>query len=195
MCAEVAQLAGRAVEKDELARALGDQRLSAVSRRRDARAAMNIDAHVVVVGDQGLARVHAHPHANGGAVRPRMAHERVLRLGRCRDGVARIVEGDEEAIALRIHLNAPVSRERFPQKPPVVTEHVRVPVAELVEQPCRPLDVGEEEGDSAGRKLGHGPPPERRRRGALRLEGRNLLQNRRRERWGGCSASNRALRR
>jgi hypothetical protein len=72
-------------------------------------------------------------------------------------------------IALRIHLNAPVSRERFPQQPPVVSEHVRVPVAKLVEQACRPLDVGEEEGDGAGRKLGHGPPTERRRRGAFPL--------------------------
>ncbi len=43
-----------------------------------------------------------------------MARERDLGVGRGRDGAARIGEGDEEAVALRIHLDAVVAPERLP---------------------------------------------------------------------------------
>jgi hypothetical protein len=52
-----------------------------------------------------------------------------------------------------------VSGRGLPQDPPVLGERVGIPCrAELVQQPCRALDVGEEEGDGAGRQLGvHDP--------------------------------------
>jgi hypothetical protein len=37
----------------------------------------------------------------------------------------------------------------------MLPERLRVGVAELVQQPCGALDVGEEESDGAGGELGH----------------------------------------
>jgi hypothetical protein len=42
-------------------------------------------------------------------------------------------------------------------------QQIGVAVTELVQQPRRALDVGEEKGDSAGRKIAHGPMMKRRR--------------------------------
>lgn len=67
-------------------------------RRRDPRPAMDVDADIVILGDERLARVQTHPHAHGRAVRPRVAHERDLRVrGGCDSG-RRICESYEEAV-------------------------------------------------------------------------------------------------
>jgi len=42
------------------------------------------------------------------------------------------------------------------QEAPMLSEHLRIAIAELLEQPRRALDVGEEERDRATRKLPHG---------------------------------------
>jgi hypothetical protein len=47
--------------------------------------------------------------------------------------------------------------EDLPQRVPVLRENVRIRIAELVEQPGRALDVGEEECDGACREIGHVP--------------------------------------
>jgi hypothetical protein len=70
----------------------------------------------------------------------------------------RLGEGDEEGIALRIHLRAEVGGEGVPQQPAVLGKGFRTGIrAEGVEQSCRPLDVGDEEGAGPGREVaGHG---------------------------------------
>jgi hypothetical protein len=40
-------------------------------------------------------------------------------------------------------------------QPLLLIEHLRVPLAELLQQPRRPLDVREEKGDRPARKLDH----------------------------------------
>jgi hypothetical protein len=81
MGTEVAQCARDCLAGDKLARALRDERLTAVSSRCDPRAAMNIYPNVVVVGYERLARVQPHPHAHGRAIGPMMARESLEPLG------------------------------------------------------------------------------------------------------------------
>ena len=68
---------------------------------------------------------------------------------------ARGREGDEERVALRVHLDATMRRERLAQRPAVLRERVsRRRRSETVQQPRRALHVGEEERDGAGRQVG-----------------------------------------
>jgi hypothetical protein len=54
----------------------------------------------------------------------------------------------QEHVALRVHLDAAVCGERLPQQPPMFCQRGGILLcAELVQQPCRALDVGEKEGD------------------------------------------------
>jgi hypothetical protein len=57
---------------------------------------------------------------------------------------------------LRLHLDAAVTLERVAQDATVVRQDRRVAVAQLVEQACRALDVGEQERDRALRQFAHG---------------------------------------
>ena len=67
--------------------------------------------------------------------------------GRCR-------EGEEEGVALRVDLDPALGGTRLADDTPMLGQRLRVGLgAELVQQLRRPLDVGEEEGDGAGRKL------------------------------------------
>jgi hypothetical protein len=142
----------------------------AVSGGGDARASMDVDADVVVAGDQRFARVEPHPHARLRAARPVMERESGLRVGRSLDGATRVGEGDEEAVALRIHFDAVVAPERLTQQPTVLCENICVVVPELVQQARRALDVGEEEGNCAAREVPHAPHSQRMRGQSLRLD-------------------------
>ena len=63
-------------------------------------------------------------------------------------------EGDEEGVALRVDLDAAVAREGLAQDAAVLGERLCVGLApELVQQPGRALDVGEEEGDGSGGEI------------------------------------------
>jgi hypothetical protein len=62
-----------------------------------------------------------------------VARERDLGLRSGGDCGRRIGESDEEAVPLRIDLDAPVARERVPQEPSVVRKYLGVAVAELVQ--------------------------------------------------------------
>jgi hypothetical protein len=75
------------------------------------------------------------------------------RFGRRGNGVGRSPKRDEKGIALRVDLDARVSRERVPQGPPVLAEQIRVSRPVLLEKSRRSLDVREEKGDGSGRKL------------------------------------------
>src|SRR5262249_3836555 len=94
-------------------------------------------------------------HPQRGATRPGMRSQGTGRLGRgslcCRRGRER----DEEGIALSINLGATMGGKRGAQERLVLAERARVPVPQLLQQLGAALDVGEEEGDGAGRQSPH----------------------------------------
>ena len=134
--------------------------------RRDARRLVNVEAEVVAVGKLRLAGMNADPNANGSC------GERVLCVGGRDHRVRRARERGEDRIVLRSEFDAAVSYERLLERPPVRTEQLGVTRSHLLQQPRRALDVGEEEGDRAGRELAHPDilAPTRFRRGSLVAE-------------------------
>ena len=73
------------------------------------------------------------------------------------DRVDGSTERHEERVALRVDLDAVVRGEDRAQRPPMLGEQVGVAGAVLVEQARRTFDVGEQEGDGAGREVAHRP--------------------------------------
>jgi hypothetical protein len=126
-----------------------DEHLPAVPGGGHARGAVDVRPDVALLGQQRRAGVEAHSHRQP---------ERLLRLARRREGAGRRGKRHEERVPLRIHLRAAVSLEGLPQDVPMLGERLRVLLrADLVQQPRRALDVGEEKGDGAAGQLGHGP--------------------------------------
>src|SRR2546430_13720625 len=72
-----------------------------------------------------------------------------------RDRLGRIRKSDEETVALGVDLDPAVAREGLSKQPPVIRQSLCVAVAECVQEPGRPFDVGEEKRDAALRKIGH----------------------------------------
>jgi hypothetical protein len=74
----------------------------------------------------------------------------------CRgEGVSRTREDEEERISLRVHLDAPSSREGVADDSPVAREKVAVVVPQPFQELRRVLDVREDERDGACGQLGH----------------------------------------
>jgi len=105
-----------------------------------------------------LAGVEAHANPNRSTVGPGLGGKRALRRNRRGDCVTRAWEGDEECVALRVDLVALELGERLAQQTCVRREGVVVTLAEALEQPRRPLDVGEEERHRSGRAVHHALP-------------------------------------
>jgi hypothetical protein len=83
----------------------------------------------------------------------RPACERTLALGGGRNCVRHTREGDEEGVALRVDLDPAVGAECASEHSAMLTQRIRVLVSELVEEPCRALDVGEEKRNYPSRKI------------------------------------------
>src|SRR5581483_1623506 len=80
-------------------------------------------------------------------------------LGSCHR-IRGTAERNEERITLRIHLGSVMRRERRAQAPAMLVQRLAVTVTELLEQPRRPLDVGEEKRDHPRGKIPrHGKNP------------------------------------
>ena len=90
----------RAARRGERGRRVRDQDLAAVARCRDPSGDVDVVAHVALLGDEGRSRMQPHPHPD----RARRKFVRDLRGRRKRGGRRR--EGDEELVALRVHLDA-----------------------------------------------------------------------------------------
>ena len=108
---------------------------------------MDIDADVTLVDQQRLAGVDAHADADRGVCQhglPCLSRE---------DRVLRRAEGDEEGVSLGVDLDAGPPSEGVTKEPPVLSERLRIPFAELLEQARGALDVREEECDRAAREL------------------------------------------
>jgi hypothetical protein len=132
-----------AVAFDEALGVFGDEHLTAVRCGGDPRGAMHVDAEVMGVGNQRLARVHAHSHPHRDLARPGMRGEPRLDFRRCLDSRGRLGERDEETVPLRIDLDSIVVRDRLTHDPAVGGHDIRIGVAEIVEQTRRPFDVSE----------------------------------------------------
>ena len=141
---------------EQRARRLRKQDLAAVAGRADARGADDVEPEVALVADRRLAGVQAHPDADLAALRPLVCRERALGRHRPGDCVPRARERVEERVALGVDLGATLVAEALAEQQPVVADDVAVGVAELLEQPRRALDVGEEKRDGASGKRCHG---------------------------------------
>ena len=143
--AEVGQLV-----LDELGGRLREDDLAAVARGGDARSEVDVVADVALVGEQRRAGVQADAHAD----RARLSAS-VIARGRG-DRPRRRGEGEEERVALRVHLDAAVGGEGLAEHATVLGERLRVRLRpELVQQLRRALDVREEERDRAGGEVTH----------------------------------------
>jgi hypothetical protein len=115
----------------------------------DPRCPMDVKTDVPLLGHDRLAGVDADPDVHGSG------RECVLNAVRGEHRVARAGECDEECVALRVHFDPAVPREDLAQCAVVLGEHLRVPLAELIQEACRALDVCEEQSDRAAGKLPH----------------------------------------
>jgi hypothetical protein len=94
--------------------------------------------------------VHADPHLH------RPGGKGVSAVSGRRERLDRIGERIQEGVPLRVDLDSLVSREGLTQQTAMLGERVDVALlAQLLDQPRRPFDVGEEEGDGSARKRAH----------------------------------------
>ena len=115
----------------------------------DAGRPVDVDTDVALVGAHRRACVNPDTHPEW------PAHKRLRRLASRRYCVRSDSEYAEDRVALRIDLDAPVSRERSSQQTAVFRKHLGIVVSELGQQTCRALDVREEQRDGAGRQISH----------------------------------------
>ncbi len=107
----------------------GYEHLAAVAGGGDARRAMNVRAHVALVGQEGVPVCR--PIADLHSARAQSLNDRTGRL-ECAGGGGK---GEEEGIALGVHLGATLLGARLADDPPVLGERRRIALgAELVEE-------------------------------------------------------------
>jgi len=116
---------------------------------------MDLDPDVVISDSDRVSAVDAHPHLDLAAVRPAVGHQRALTVGRGSDRVDGLAEDHEEGVAGGRDLDAPMCRERRTQKTVVILQQADVGVTQMCEEPCAPLDVGEEDGEWSARQVAH----------------------------------------
>ena len=134
---------------EQLPRRLREENLPAVARAHDPRRTVHVGTDVALVRDDRLTGVDADPDSHGTSL------ERGLTVSSGGDRIARPRERDEECVPLGVHLDPAVPREGLAQQPTMLRQHIRVTLAELVQETRRPLDVGEEQRDSSTRKCPH----------------------------------------
>ena len=130
--------------------AVRDQHLAAVARGGDPRGAMDVRARrsplAVTSGSRCGSPIRTRIGPAASAPAPRRGSH---------DGVRGVGEGDEERVALGVDLDAAVRAERLAQHRDARPARSAYAPPELVQQPRRALDVGEQERDGAARQLAH----------------------------------------
>ena len=119
-----------------------------MARSRDPGTAVDIDAHVALVGKERRPRVQtdAHPDWAG--------HQCLGQFSGGGERGGRRRERDEERVALGIDLHAIVTGTRLADDLPVCGKRLGIGLrSQLVQELRRSLDVGEEKRDSARGKL------------------------------------------
>ena len=154
--AEVAQLGSTEVGVVEgLAGRAGDEHLAPVARTADPGRAVHVDPVIGVVGEHRLSGVHPDPDANRGSLGPRRGAERALRGERGSERILGLGEGDEELVGPAVDLAPARLGDRVAHEPAVLREHLRVRLAEVLDEARRALDVREDQRDRAGGKPVH----------------------------------------
>jgi hypothetical protein len=138
---------------DQAAGGAGDDHLAAVGRPGDPGRPVHVDADVVVPAQHPLAGVQAHPHPHREPLRPPVGGQAPLGRHRGPDRRPRAGEDGEERVALGADLDPLPVPDGPAQEGRVLVPDRRVASAQLLEQPGRALDVGEQEGDGPGRQL------------------------------------------
>ena len=143
-----------------------DEYLASVRRGHDPRGAVHAEAVVPLLRHGRLGCVDAHSHAKAASRRPFLRSERVLAVDRGGGRLLGAREREEERVALIVDFLASVLADGRAQDLPVVGEHVSVPLAQMLQQLRRALDVREHEGDGSGRQfcqshVGQGVTPRR----------------------------------
>jgi len=115
---------------------------------RDAGRTVDVTTDVALLGEKRRTGVQTDPHLD----LPR--REGLRHLSRGSKGPWCGGEGEEEGVSLRVDLDPVVASAGFADDPAMLRQGIRVALgAELMQEPRRPLDVGEEEGDSASREI------------------------------------------
>src|SRR5439155_14027814 len=126
----------------------------------DPRGEVDRKTDIAAVAQSRLACIEPHAHPNQSLMRPHLPREHTLRLRRCRDSRSGTAKDREERVALPVDLDPSVLLEDRAKQLVVPAEQLAVALAaKLLEQPRRALDVREQEGDRAARKLGRGWHP------------------------------------
>ena len=140
---------------DQLAGCVRQHDLTAVCHGSDSGRPMDAETHVSLIPDHGLARVQTHTHPHLAALGPPVLRERTLRHDCGSQRRIGTPKGEEEGVSLGVDLPAAALLRCCADDPLVLGENLAVALPEVLEQPRRSLDVGEEEGDCAARELGH----------------------------------------
>ena len=114
---------------------------------------MHLEADVAVGSALSLTGVDADPRAHLDVLGPCVSPELALDAHRRTCGIARSRECAEGAVALEVDDRAAVRTNRLRQDLPEGVEHRRVAVAEPANERRRPVHVGEDERDGAGRQF------------------------------------------
>ena len=131
---------------------LRHEHLPAVAGGADSRRLVDVHADVPLLGDDGRARVEAHPYCD------RAGAEALLRLGGRSRGRHRIGKGDEEGIALGVDLVPPCRSNAARSTRLCSASAAGIPLRpELAQEQRGAFDVGEKERHRAPRELGHRP--------------------------------------
>jgi hypothetical protein len=117
-----------------VSRPLGHDHLTAVRRGGNPRRPMDVDPNVVALCNERLAGVKTHAYFQRRVLWPGMRHESALRLFCRRERRVCVGEGDEEAVALSVDLDATVPRKSCAQHAAVVGQDLRVALAESMQK-------------------------------------------------------------
>ena len=142
--------------RDQRVGRVRDEDLAAVTGCTDPCGAMDVQAHVLLGHAPRLPRVNAHPIADGDPVGPPMTGYRKLPVDGRLDRGARRRKDEVESVARRTALKGAVARERLSEEAMVIGQHLRIAVAQRLEQARRALDVGEDERDGPRQPAGPG---------------------------------------
>jgi hypothetical protein len=99
--------------------------------------------------------VKAHPDPKTGPVVSQVSSQPSLGGHGGLDGSGRAGKHHEERVPFRTHLDPVAPSDGPADDGGMLVAEAGVPIAELLEQPGGPLDVGEQEGDRSGRELCH----------------------------------------
>ncbi len=120
--------------------------------RCDTSRTVHIDADVVVPSEGCGSGVESDADQHLAVFRPGKGGERQLNRHRCSNRVGCGFEDTEKGVAFGGDLDTRIGRNRFSDQSVVRFQNIWITIRKLMQETCRTLDVGEQEGDRAGRE-------------------------------------------